>query len=247
MGIVPCSKGPRTTMTNREADLARQRRYFSHPPESIRVVETPYVARHLLEAMRRLGAPGGDHVLEIGSGEGRYTRALLEQGFEVTANELSPVLVGRLREKLPAERLHVLEGDAAAVGSGIPAPFRWVLGFFVLHHFRALADTLAGVRRGMRSGGRAVFIEPFGHNPLYALQVALTPHMSFAGEPALFQMNPRDLRRAFLAAGFAAPTIEKYGHLPPVLYNGPAGAAVEQVLTRLHAPRSFLAITAEAP
>lgn len=233
-------------MTTREAHLAWQRQYFSLPPESIRVVETPYVARHFREAMRRLGAPEGGHVLEVGSGEGRYTRALVEQRFEVTANELSPVLVARLRATLAAERLHIVEGDAATLGGLMPERFRFVVGFFVLHHFAELVDTLRGLRRSMTPDGKAVFIEPFGHNPLYALQVALTPHMRFAGEPALFQMNPRSLRQAFLAAGFAAPVVEKYGHLPPVLYNVPAGATVERWLTRLRMPRSFLAITAAA-
>ncbi|MBI1947951.1 MAG: class I SAM-dependent methyltransferase [Deltaproteobacteria bacterium] len=233
-------------MTTRAAELDWQRKYFSVPPESIRVVETPYVARHFHEATRRLGAPEGADVLEIGAGEGRYTRALREHGFDVTANELSPVLADRLRTALPAERLHVSEGDAAALGASMPGRFRFVVGFFVLHHFAELADTLAGVRRAMTPGGVAVFIEPYGHNPLYALQVALTPHMRFAGEPALFQMHPRALRRAFLAAGFAAPEIEKYGHLPPALYNAPAGAAADRWLTRLGAPRSFLAITAAA-
>lgn len=234
-------------MTSRDADLARQRRYFAVPPESIRVVETRYVARHLREATQRLGAPGGAHLLEVGAGAGRYTRALLEQRYRVTANELSPVLAARLRGSLPGERLHVLEGDAGTLGERVRDPFRWVLGFFVLHHFSALVDTLAGIRRGMAPGGRSVFIEPFGLNPLYALQVALTPHMRFAGEPALFQMNPRTLRRAFVDAGFCAPHIEKFGHLPPALYNGPAGATVEEWLTRMHLPRSFLAITAAVP
>ena len=233
-------------MTSREADLAAQRRYFSVPPASIRVVETPYVARHLREALTRLAAPPGARLLEVGSGEGRYTRALLEQGFAVSANELSPVLASRLRSQLTTERLSVLEGDAAALADVAPQRFQYVLGFFVLHHFAALGDTLAGIRRAMTPDGRAVFIEPFGLNPLYTLQVALTPHMRFAGEPALFQMNPRTLRRAFRAAGFAEPVIEKFGHLPPALYNVPAGAAVEGWLTRLHLPRSFLAITAGA-
>ena len=38
--------------------------------------------------------------------------------------------------------------------------------------------------RVLRPGGRVAFCEPVAWNPLYYLQIALTPGMSFSGEPS---------------------------------------------------------------
>lgn len=58
-------------------------------------------------------APPGAHILELGSGVGRITHALLERGFQVTAVDESPEMLARVRgaRKVcsPIERLDLPE------------------------------------------------------------------------------------------------------------------------------------------
>lgn len=67
----------------------------------------------------------GDAVVEIGSGLGTLTTALLEAGAEVWAVEKDPVLAAHLRATLGAthaDRFHLLEGDAVEhPRAGLPA------------------------------------------------------------------------------------------------------------------------------
>lgn len=61
-------------------------------------------------------APGvSEPVVEIGPGTGELTAALLEAAPRVAAIELDPRMIEALRERFPAERLALIEGDVLAV------------------------------------------------------------------------------------------------------------------------------------
>ena len=72
----------------------------------------PGAANSIIEAFR---PDPRDRVLEIGPGDGVLTRLLMERGADVTAVEIDPALVARLRERLsPIEgpgRLRIVEAD----------------------------------------------------------------------------------------------------------------------------------------
>ena len=65
----------------------------------------------------------GERVIEIGPGLGSLTLALVEEGAQVIAIEIDPLLANKLREIVDASRVRVIEADAMRVDwSQIVAP-----------------------------------------------------------------------------------------------------------------------------
>ena len=96
----------------------------------------------------------GDDVLELGSGPGMTTRVLAGRTTSLTALELDPVLVGRLRAAMPPQ-VTVVEGDATAMS--LPDNrFSAVVCFTMLHHLpsaQAQDRLFAEAFRVLRPGG----------------------------------------------------------------------------------------------
>ncbi|HSJ99466.1 MAG TPA: class I SAM-dependent methyltransferase, partial [Myxococcota bacterium] len=223
----------------------RQRAYFEGAPKRTMVPgDTPYLRRHVREVLAAADVRAGERVLEIGCGMGRYTLLLARQGFALEGLDLSPVLL---------ERLHAYHADA--IGGEPPAlhcadvtdppaalhgRFDVVLGFFMLHHLDDLDPCFRSVARLLRPGGRAVFLEPNPWNPLYYVQIALTPGMRWQAERGIARMRARGVFDAFAAAGLARPSLRRFGFLPPFAVNRPAGRQAEAWLERFPLWRGML-------
>ena len=214
--------------------LDEQRAYYADPTRKARMApgRTPVVTRHLESAIRAARLSGGDRVLELGCGMGRFTALLAEAGFAVTGIDLSPALLDVAREHC-AGNTELLCCDATAADEHVEGPFDAVLGFFFLHHLPKLEPVLSAARRLLRPGGRLVFIEPNSYNPLFYVQVLLTPGMSLRNEPGLHQMRSRILSGAFHRAALEGPQLRRYGFFPPAISNRPWGRRVESVLERV--------------
>jgi len=210
--------------------------YYRDPKRrAIRPVDTPYVRRHL-DAVRRAARLGGaGRLLEVGSGTGRFTRLLLEAGHEVVANDLAPNLLDELRREEWARggRLETLAGDLGELPRSTPERFERVVGFFVLHHLYDLDAAFAALAQILEPGGRVAFCEPNGYNPLFYLQVLLTPSMRWKAERGIRRMTARGVLAAMAGQGFAELAVERYGFFPPRLANSTAGRAMERFLERL--------------
>ena len=65
----------------------------------------------VLECIRKFGISKEAALLEIGCGEGRDAKAVLEAGFDLTATDISPEAIRYCKEKLPAftEHFHVMD------------------------------------------------------------------------------------------------------------------------------------------
>jgi ubiquinone/menaquinone biosynthesis C-methylase UbiE len=122
--------------------------------------------------------PRDQEVLDYGCGEGRLTFDLLRKGARyVTGIDVSEVRVDAARRRADhlgvADRCRFVTADAHA--TGFPdASFDLVVGTDVLHHLD-LERALREIRRVLRPGGRAVFVEPLAHNPILRLGRFLTP------------------------------------------------------------------------
>ena len=70
-------------------------------------VATPIV----LDAIRRSGLSKEARILEIGCGEGRDARAILDEGYNLLASDISPEAISYCRNKFPkyADRFQVLD------------------------------------------------------------------------------------------------------------------------------------------
>jgi SAM-dependent methyltransferase len=122
--------------------------------------------------------PAGKTVLDYGCGRGEDAIRLVRAGAaHVTGFDLSEGEVSLARQAAAAagvgDRVEFVVADAHATGFPDGA-FELVRGASILHHLE-LEPALRELRRILRPGGRAVFVEPLAHNPLLRAGRALTP------------------------------------------------------------------------
>lgn len=229
-----------------------QRAYFEERV-SPRMIpgHTPYLTQHI----ERLVAFGGlrktDLLLDVGCGMGRYTLPMAEQGYRLEGLDLSPVLLDRLRE-YDGGRFNIpLYGiDLLSRPPELRAKYDAVIGFFTLHHVHDLNASYEAMRYYVRPGGQIIFLEPNAWCPLYYLQIALTPGMTWQGDGGIVNMTRRKLSAAAHAAGLTNFRLERFGMLPPFLRNRPFGGGLEHALANLpgiQAFRAFQLVGASVP
>lgn len=214
---------------------SRQRRYFEQTAKpGMLPAGTPYLRRHVEELLRFAGIREGERILEVGCGMGRYTLLLAERGVRVEGLDLSPVLLERLRNfdggryRIPLHCADIMEAPAELRGR-----FDAVVGFFALHHMHDLRGCFASMARMLNPGGRVIFLEPNAYNPLYYLQMLITPGMTWQGDKGMVRMRRGVVERAMMEAGLQNCATSRFGFLPPFLANRPAGARAEAVLERV--------------
>jgi SAM-dependent methyltransferase len=141
-----------------------------------------------------LAAHGADRrVLEYGCGPGSYAFFLAERGAQVTGIDISEVAIEQAAARAQNEALHrcdfqVMNAEALTFAAD---SFDLVCGTGILHHLD-LDKAARELSRTMRPQGRAIFIEPLGHNPLINLYRRMTPQMRTADEHPL---RAADLKR----------------------------------------------------
>jgi SAM-dependent methyltransferase len=212
-----------------------QRCYFEER-KLPRMVPTgsPYLRRHVDELVRFAGLRPPERVLEVGCGMGRYTLLLAERGFAVEGLDLSPVLLERLRSydggrlEIP---LHV--ADVANPPAGLLGRFDAVVGFFTLHHLHDLRASFASIARLARPGGRIAFLEPNPLNPLYYVQIAVTPGMTWQGDGGIVRMRPSFVSTAMKAAGLRDLRLARFGFFPPFVANARWAGRLETHIERI--------------
>jgi ubiquinone/menaquinone biosynthesis C-methylase UbiE len=122
--------------------------------------------RACLEALAPLA---GKSLLDLGCGAGETSVYFALQGAAVTAVDLSPgmIAVGKRLAAKHGARVDFLTAPAET----LPFPdasFDLVFGNGVLHHVE-LVPALREIRRVLKPGGKAAFIEPLKHNPVIAV------------------------------------------------------------------------------
>jgi SAM-dependent methyltransferase len=195
---------------------------------------TPYVRRHVDELLSATGLVHGTSVLEVGCGMGNYTFELIRRGLTLEGLDLSPVLLERLQAyaeghtSLPLHCADVLDPPTELLGR-----FDGVVGFFTLHHLHDVEGSIRAMARLLRPGGRFAFVEPNAFNPLYYVQIAATPGMSFRGERRLTSMRPGVIVPAMRAAGLSNVSVQRYGFFPPFFVNRKTGRSLEKALEQV--------------
>jgi ubiquinone/menaquinone biosynthesis C-methylase UbiE len=157
-----------------------------------------------------LAAPGGTRVLEYGCGTGGYAFDLATLGASVTGIDISDVRIEKAKERaegLDGLTFEVMNAEQLAFSDDT---FDLICGSAILHHLR-LEQALAEIARTLKEDGRAVFLEPLGHNPVINLYRNLTPGYRTPDEHPLLM---RDLR---LAGQYFARLEVEYFHLMVLL------------------------------
>lgn len=145
-----------------------------------------------------LSAGPGDRVLEYGCGSGSMAFDLAAQGAEVVGIDISEVAVATARDSASEQGLSGASFEVMnAEALDLPASsFDLVCGSGILHHLD-LGNSMAELARVMAPGGRAVFFEPLGHNPLINLYRRLTPGERTVDEHPLLESDIVSMREHF--------------------------------------------------
>jgi ubiquinone/menaquinone biosynthesis C-methylase UbiE len=124
-------------------------------------------------------------VLDYGCGNGDLTLQLFERGAaRVTAFDLSEEFIEIAHANAARHGLEDRADFLVADAHSLPLAddsVELAAGIAILHHLD-LRIALPELRRVLQPGGRAVFVEPLGHNPLLRLGRALTPSARTADE-----------------------------------------------------------------
>ena len=126
------------------------------------------LGRSLQVTFEWLGDLRGKRVLELGCGPGDYTVMMARRGAQVTALDIAPSSLRITRQRAHAGRVSQAVHVSWMAAETLAFPdktFDWVVGFGLLHH-ADLAALGPEVRRMLRPGGRALFREPLGTNPV---------------------------------------------------------------------------------
>jgi len=141
----------------------------------------------------------GKKVLDFGCGEGWSTVEYAKRGAKVYAFDLSPEsvrnLVWEAKEAGVAGAIHpvIMAAEELGYPDGI---FDLVLGVSILHHTE-LHPVGREIMRVLKSGGRALFIEPLAHNPLLRVFRWLTPGRRTPTEQPMTIKQIGEFGRAF--------------------------------------------------
>ncbi len=139
----------------------------------------------------------GKRILEYGCGLGGQAFALADRGAIVTGIDISDVAVAQARRRAapyPQQQLRFVKADAEALEFP-EGSFDVVCGSGILHHLN-LQKALREVRRVLVAGGRGIFYEPLGHNPLLNLYRKLTPAEHTPDEHPLLMREVREFNDA---------------------------------------------------
>lgn len=140
----------------------------------------------------------GKRVLEYGCGPGSAAFSIAEHGGEVLGIDISDVAI---RQAAAHAASLGLDGASFAVMNAEAlecedASFDLICGTGILHHLD-LAKAFSEIARTLKPGGKAVFLEPLGHNPLINLYRRLTPALRTEDEHPLLAREIEATRRWF--------------------------------------------------
>ena len=183
----------------------------------------------------------GHRVLEVGAGMGRFTRHLVEKGLTVTACDVAANLLELIKAEPQMGDVATIACAAEDISKHFEACFDRSVGFFVLHHLENFEAAFSSIYDVISPGGRVAFCEPNGLNPLFYIQLAVTPSMRWKGDGGIIRMRPGVVLRAMKSAGFTDLRHGLYGYLPPMLYNTKIGPRIERLMGYIPDPGCFRA------
>jgi SAM-dependent methyltransferase len=205
----------------------RQRRFYDTRQHGhLQAQREDYYARKLAsELARELGVGPRHRVLELGAGFGRFTFHLLDFCDSLLAVDLSEIALEKLDVQraewgIERERCQTLCGDLADLTlETLGERFDFVVGFFLLHHLPDFARSIQTLAPLLAPGGRIAFLEPNRRNPLFLVQVAACPDMTWAEEKGMFSLSQKGVEDAYRAASLDDIQTRTLGFFPPQILN----------------------------
>ncbi len=141
-----------------------------------------------------LGDITGALVLDYGCGTGGSSRLLKARGANVIAFDLSYARLQVAKKGMIVDNGEYIPKFTQCAAELLPfqeGTFDYVIGKQILHHLN-IDLAVEEIKRVLRPGGKATFLEPLIHNPFLEGYRRLTPHLRSPTEKAL---SLRDVER----------------------------------------------------
>jgi SAM-dependent methyltransferase len=137
-------------------------------------------------------------VLEYGCGPGYEALYIARTALTVTGIDISDTAIEQARDTARREQIdnaffHTMDAEAMEFDD---ESFDLICGMGILHHLD-LDRSLSEIARTLRPGGKAIFIEPLGHNPLINLYRKVTPDLRTEDEHPLLTKDLKLMRSYF--------------------------------------------------
>lgn len=136
-------------------------------------------------------------LLELGCGPGNRSFQLAGFGAHVTGIDISEVAITKAKERAKEEKkdahFKVMNAEELRFDS---ESFDVICGISILHHLE-LENIYSGIAKILKIGGKAVFIEPLGHNPFINLFRKLTPSLRTEDEHPLLIKDIKTAKKYF--------------------------------------------------
>lgn len=171
-----------------------------------------FVATLASPVVELLAPQPGEHILDLGCGDGALTEQLAAAGAIVTGVDVSSSMVdaAQARSLKSARGFRIDHADATALT--YEDEFDAVFSNAALHWIRDASQVLENIRRSLHPGGRFV-AEMGGQGNIAAIRTALRAVLGEHGidaeeAAASFYPSPSHYRRLLEAAGFRVNSIQ---------------------------------------
>lgn len=131
-------------------------------PELFNLYEQRNIWRLLRFASRAISQQGTRRALDVGAGTGNVTLKLLDIGYQVTALDISPAMIARLKGKVGGQCELICKPVDDYLASSPKEQFDLITISSVLHHLPFYTETLKQCIRLLVPGGAIVIM----HEPL---------------------------------------------------------------------------------
>lgn len=167
------------------------------------------------EAFKKICKPNKTHkILEIGCGDGEFTKRLLHLNAQIVATDITPKVVQKGKRDVKAKNIKFLVDDAEKMQFK-DKTFDFVCGVSILHHIdtqKALSESF----RVLKPAGELFFTEP----NLLNLHIFAGLHLGWLRSRMEFSPNETALIRWQVAqmlksAGFKEVSVSNYDFLHP--------------------------------
>lgn len=185
-----------------DARLAREKAYHNKAfAEDLRKSVDKYydtIAKSREHYHRAIGeSVKGKVLLEYGCGPGSQAFQLAAAGANITGIDISDVAIDLAKKQ--AENMGVPAAFQVMNAESLDFPathFDRIIGSAIIHHLE-LHQAYQEIVRCLKAEGKAVFIEPLGHNPIINLYRYLTPKLRTEDEHPLRMADIQLARQYF--------------------------------------------------